>query len=57
MNESTHDALERIINICQQQLALNDCNDPEVREALCGIVDKCTRAQRVIRAKDTHNER
>lgn len=57
MNESTHDALERIINICQQQLALNDCAEPEVREALCGIVDKCTRAQRVIRAKDTHNER
>lgn len=58
MNESLHDALERIINICQQQFGLKDADTPaEAVEALSGIVDKASRAQRVIRAKDTHNER
>lgn len=58
MNESLHDALERIINICNQQLGLRDADTPaECVEALTGMIDKASRAQRVIRAKDANNER
>lgn len=51
MNETLHDAFERIINICRQQHGLKDADTPpEAIEALSGIVDKASRAQRVIRA-------
>lgn len=50
MNETLHDAFERIINICRQQYGLKDADTPpEALEALSGIVDKASRAQRVIR--------
>ena len=56
MNETLHDAFERIINICRQQVGLKDSETPpEALEALSGIVDKASRAQRAIRlqaAKD-----
>ena len=56
MNETLHDAFERIINICRQQVGLKDADTPaEAIEALSGIVDKASRAQRAIRlqaAKD-----
>lgn len=53
MNETLHDAFERIINICRQQMGLKDGDTPaEAVEALSGIVDKASRAQRVIRVAD-----
>lgn len=54
MNETLHDAFERIINICRQQVGLKDADTPaEAVEALTGIVDKANRAQRVIRLKES----
>lgn len=56
MNETLHDAFERIINICRQQHGLKDADTPpEAIEALMGIVDKASRAQRVIRDLDAKN--
>lgn len=53
MNETLHDAFERIINICRQQHGLKDADTPpEAVEALSGIIDKASRAQRVIRMRD-----
>lgn len=56
MNETLHDAFERIINICRQQHGLKDADTPpEAVEALSGIIDKASRAQRVIRAATDRN--
>lgn len=57
MNESLHDALERIINICQQQFGLVTGDVPiDSVQALHNIVRDATAGQRAIRAQDTHNE-